>query len=75
MVKRRKEEDPAGIIEFEGRTEEDPEVKEWLADHRSRNGGKVRLSKGSKGLRVMFTKEADMAFWKQRSDALAKRKA
>jgi hypothetical protein len=72
MVKRRKEEEVAGIIEFEGRTSEDPDFIAWLADHKTRNGGKIRVSRGAKGVRVAFTKEADMAFWKVRSDQLAK---
>ena len=36
MVKRRKEEDIAGILEFDGRGAEDPEFQEWLADHKAR---------------------------------------
>ncbi len=72
MVRRHKEEEIAGIIEFEGRGSQDPVLLEWLADHRSRNGGKIRISQGGKGTRVMFSKAADMAFWQQRSDQLAK---
>jgi hypothetical protein len=72
MAKRRKEEEVVGVLEFEGRTSEDPEVLEWLADHRARNGAKVRVSQGGKGVRVMFSKEADMAYWKARSDQLTK---
>ncbi len=72
MVRRHKEEEIAGIIEFEGRGSQDPVLLEWLADHRSRNGGKIRVSQGGKGTRVMFSKAADMAFWQQRSDQLAK---
>ena len=68
MVKRRKQEEIAGILEFEGRTSEDPEFKEWMADHKTRNGGKLRVSKGATGVRVMFSKEADMEFWQERSD-------
>ena len=67
MVKRRKEDDPAGVLEFEGRTAEDPEVVEWLAEHKARNGGKIRVSQGGTGVRVMFGKEADMAVWKERA--------
>lgn len=67
MVKRRKQEDIAGILEFEGRSSDDPELLEWVADHKARNGGKIRVSRGAKGTRVMFSKEADMAFWKQRA--------
>ena len=44
MVKRRKEEDIAGVIEFEGRSADDPEFASWLAEHRARKGGKVRVS-------------------------------
>lgn len=74
MVKRRKEEEVVGVLEFEQRTSEDPEFVEWLADHRARNGGKIRVSQGGKGVRVMFSKEADMAFWKERSEQAAKGK-
>ena len=74
MVKRRKEEDIAGVLEFEGRINEDPELLEWLDDHKAQNGGKIRVSQGAKGVRVMFSKEADMALWKARSEQAAKRK-
>ncbi len=74
MVRRRKEEDIAGVLEFEGRTNEDPELLEWLADHKARNGGKIRVGQGGKGVRVMFSKEADMALWKERSEQASKRK-
>jgi hypothetical protein len=72
MVKRRKQEDAVGVLEFEGRSSDDATFKQWLADHKARNGGKVRVSKGATGVRVMFSKEADMAFWKDRSDMEAK---
>jgi len=68
MVKRRKQEEIAGILEFAGRTAEDPEFKDWMADHKARNGGKLRVSKGATGVRVMFSKEADMEFWQARAD-------
>ncbi len=74
MVKRRKEEDIAGILEFDGRTSEDPEFVEWLTDHKARNGGKIRVSQGGKGVRVMFSKDADMAFWQRRNEAVSKGK-
>lgn len=74
MVKRRREEEIAGVLEFEGRTGEDPEVLGWLADHKARNGGKIRVSQGAKGVRVAFSKDADMALWKARSDQAAKAK-
>ncbi len=40
MVKRRKQEDIAGVLEFEGRTSEDPEIVAWLAEHKARKGAK-----------------------------------
>jgi hypothetical protein len=72
MVKRRKEEEIAGVLEFEGRTAEDPEFGTWLAEHRSRKGGKVRVSKGRTGVRVVFSEAADMSWWRSRSDKTAK---
>ncbi len=74
MVKRRKEEEIVGVLEFEGRTSEDPEVMKWLAEHKARNGGKIRVSRGSTGLRVAFSKDSDMAFCKARSEQEAKGK-
>jgi hypothetical protein len=72
MVKRRKAEDIAGALESEGRTAQDPEFAAWLAEHRARKGGKVRVGKGWKGVRVVFTDAADMAWWQRRSDMAAK---
>jgi hypothetical protein len=74
MVKRVKQEDIAGVLEFEGRTKDDPELNAWLEDHRARNGGKVRVSLGGKGVRVMFSKEADMEYWRVRSEQSPKKK-
>nr|WP_321984226.1 hypothetical protein [uncultured Lichenicoccus sp.] len=74
MVKRRKEEEIAGVLEFEGRTSEDPEFLEWVAGHKATNGGKIRVSQGGRGVRVMFAKEADMALWQARSEQASKRK-
>jgi hypothetical protein len=74
VVKRRREEDIAGILEFAGRTSEDPEFLEWLAEHKARHGGKIRVSKGMTGVRVMFAKSADMVLWQRRSDEAAKGK-
>ncbi len=74
MVKRRKEEEIVGVLEFEGRTSEDPEVIQWLAEHKARNGGKIRVSRGSTGVRVAFSKEADMALWRARSEQGGKAK-
>jgi hypothetical protein len=72
MVKRRKEEEIVGVLEFEGRTSEDPEVMKWLAEHRAQNGGKIRVSRGSTGVRVAFSKAADMALWQSRSQQRGK---
>jgi len=73
MVKRRKEDPIVGVLEFEGKTSEDPEVLTWLAEHKAQNGGKIRLGQGSKGVRVAFSKEADMAVWEARSEQALKR--
>ena len=72
MVKRRKQEEISGVLEFAGLTAEDPVFKRWVAEHRAQNGGNLRMSKGATGVRVMFSKEADMAFWKARSEVEAK---
>jgi hypothetical protein len=74
MVKRRKEEEIVGVLEFEGKTSADPEVVTWLAEHKAQNGGKIRVGQGGKGLRVAFSKEADMGLWKARSEQALKRK-
>ena len=68
MVKRHKQEEIAGVLEFAGRTSEDPEFIAWMEEHKARNGGKIRVSLGGKGVRVMFSKDADMALWKARSE-------
>ena len=74
MVKRRKEEEIVGVLEFEGRTSEDPEVMAWLAEHKAQNGGKIRVSRGATGVRVAFSKAADMVLWQARADHAAKGK-
>jgi hypothetical protein len=72
MVKRTKHEDLAGVLEFEGRTAEDPEFIKWLTEHRARKSGKIRVAQGGKGVRVMFSNAADMAWWKARSEQAPK---
>ena len=74
MVKRRVEEQIAGVLEFEGRGPQDPEFIQWLATHKERNGGKIRVSQGGRGVRVMFAKEADMTLWKTRYEQALKKK-
>jgi hypothetical protein len=72
MVKRHKVEEIAGVIEFEGRSSTDPVFIEWMNSHKAQKRGKIRVSQGSTGVRVMFSKEADLAFWKARSEQAAK---
>ena len=66
-MKRRKPDEIVGVLEFKGTTRESPEILQWLADHKSQSGGTVRLSQGATGCRVAFSKEADLARWKDRS--------
>jgi len=63
MVKRIKEEGMAGALEFENLRKDDPQFEVWLEEHRARSAGKLRIGRGSKGVRVMFIKTADMARW------------
>ena len=74
MVKRRNEEEIVGVLEFEGRTSQDSEVMNWLAEYKARNGSKIRVSRGSTGVRVAFSKAADMALWQERSMQASKGK-
>ena len=74
MVKRRKQEDIAGVLEFEGRTSEDPEIVTWLDEHKAHKRGKVRVSQGGTGVRVMFSEKADMALWEARAKQAARGK-
>lgn len=48
MVERRKREGIAGVLELEGRTNEDPEFMEWLAEHKGREGGCVRVVRAAR---------------------------
>ena len=72
MVKRRKEPEIAGVLEFEGLTRESPTIIGWLADHKAQSGGLIRVSQGAKGVRLIFGKEADLASWKKRAEQLGK---
>jgi hypothetical protein len=72
MVKRHKQEEIAGVLEFEGRTSEDPEIVAWLAEHKAQKRGKIRVSQGGTGVRVMFSEKADMASWKARAEQAAR---
>jgi hypothetical protein len=64
-VKRIKPEDMAGAFELEGIGKVDPRLQLWLEEHRARNGGKIRLGLGGKGVRVMFARDADLRYWQQ----------
>ncbi|MBV8398736.1 MAG: hypothetical protein JOZ58_16420 [Acetobacteraceae bacterium] len=64
MVKRTKQEDMAGAVELEGVGKDDPKLAQWLEEHRARNGGKIRVSLGGKGVRVVFAREADLQYWR-----------
>jgi len=66
MVKRIRQEDMAGALEFEGVGKDDPQLQHWLDEHRARNGGKLRVGLGGKGVRVMFAREADLQYWRLR---------
>ena len=68
MVKRRKEEEIAGVLEFAGLTAEDPDFVRQMQEHKDRNGGKVRVGKGMSGVRVSFSKDADMQNWREWSE-------
>jgi hypothetical protein len=65
MVKRIKQEDMAGALDLEGINKDDPRLQQWLDEHRARNGGKLRVGLGSKGVRILFSKEADLRYWQQ----------
>jgi hypothetical protein len=65
MVKRIKQEDMAGVLELEGITKDDLRLRRWLEEHRARNGGKLRVGLGGKGVRVVFSREADLRYWRE----------
>ena len=67
MVKRHKVEEIAGVLEFKGRSSEDPDFVGWLAEHKAGKGGKIRVAQGGTGVRVMFSDKADMALWTARA--------
>ena len=72
MVKRRKDEDIAGVLEFKGRSSDDPEFVAWLTEHKDAGGGKIRVAQGGTGVRVMFSDKADMATWSTRAEQLTR---
>lgn len=65
MVKRIKQEDMAGALELEGVGKDDARLQQWLDEHRARNGGKLRVGLGGKGVRIIFSREADLKYWQQ----------
>ena len=72
MVKRIKEEGMVGALEFENLRKDDPQLQVWLEEHRARNGGKLRVGLGGKGVRVMFARAADMGVWQGWADTKRK---
>jgi hypothetical protein len=65
MVKRIKQEEMAGALELEGIGKDDPRLSQWLDAHRARNGGKLRVGLGGRGVRIIFSREADLRYWQQ----------
>jgi hypothetical protein len=65
MVKRVRQEDMAGALELEGIGKDDPRLQQWLDEHRGRNGGKLRVGLGGRGVRIIFSREADLTYWQQ----------
>ena len=65
MVKRIKQEDLAGALELQGISKDDPQLQQWLEGHRGRNGGKLRVGLGGRGVRIIFSREADLKYWRQ----------
>ncbi len=74
MVKRRKDEDIAGVLEFKGRSGDDPDFLAWLAEHKEAKGGKIRVAQGGTGVRVMFSDKGDMVLWSARAEQAARGK-
>lgn len=74
MVKRRKEEETAGVLEFKGMASEDPHFTDWLADHKTAKRGKIRVAQGGTGVRVMFSDASDMALWSAWAEQAARGK-
>jgi hypothetical protein len=60
-----------GVLAFEARRSEVAS----LADHKAQNGGKTRVSKRGKGVRVAFGREADIAAWEARAERAANGKS
>ena len=57
MVKRIKQEDLAGALELQGISKDDPQLR--------RNGGKLRVGLGGRGVRIIFSREADLRYWQE----------
>ena len=66
MVKRIKQEDLAGgALELQGISKDDLQLQQWLEEHRGRNGGKLRVGLGGRGVRIIFSREADLRYWQE----------
>jgi hypothetical protein len=53
----------AGALELEGTGKDDPRLQQWLEEHRGRNGGRFRVSLGVRGVRIIFSRQADLRYW------------
>jgi hypothetical protein len=62
----------AAALEFENLRKDDPQLQVLLEERRARNGGKLRVGPGGKGVRVMFSNVTDMAVWKGWAEAKRK---
>ncbi|MFL5286978.1 MAG: hypothetical protein ACJ8AW_39910 [Rhodopila sp.] len=65
MVKRIKQDDMAGALELEGVGRDDPRLAQWLEEHRLRNGGKIHIGLGGRGVRIVFSRQADLTYWQK----------
>jgi hypothetical protein len=65
MVKRVKQDDVAGALELAGVGRDDPRLVQWLEEHRGRNGGKLHIGLGGKGVRIIFSRESDLKYWQK----------
>lgn len=65
MVRRVKQADMVGAIDLEGVGKDDPRLATWLEEHRSRNGGKLHVGLGGRGVRIVFSRQVDLEYWRK----------
>lgn len=63
-MKRRKQDEIVGVIEFPGTTRESPAIMDMMAEQKPHNVGKIRVSQGGTGCRVAFSSQADLERWR-----------